>query len=233
MSGPELSVIERVEKLLAKAESSEFEAERDAFTTKAQEMMTEHAISEAMLRNGADATDMVIRKLDVDMSNLTYAISRGGMLRKIAEANNGFVIGIPKGGGKAGYIRMEVWGTPFALECIETLWNSLNSQLDRELANTQVPSYEHGKTFRNNFIIGFADRVGYRLRAARDETVRNDTRAGTSLVLVNQAEKVEGHARDQYNNLRSTTRYVNDSGSGRSMGSEAGSRASLSRGALN
>jgi hypothetical protein len=45
-------VLEKVRALLAKAESSEFDAEAEAFTAKAQELMARHSIDHALLAMG-------------------------------------------------------------------------------------------------------------------------------------------------------------------------------------
>ena len=77
-------MLERIRALLAKAESTDFEEEAMAFTTKAQELITRHAIDDAMLAD-ADATsepEPSIIRVPIDPP---YWDAKGFMLQLVAE----------------------------------------------------------------------------------------------------------------------------------------------------
>src|SRR6185295_10188297 len=63
MRGVDDSVLVKVRALLAQAESTSFEAEAEAFTAKAQELMARHAIDGALLwaRSARDECPVTIR----------------------------------------------------------------------------------------------------------------------------------------------------------------------------
>lgn len=233
---PDLTIIERVEKLLAKAESTTFEEERNAYVTKAQELMTRHAIEEAMLRQ-SDGSKPEITSVRFDVDSMKYSRGRAKLVDAIANANNCYRIAWPKEGNKRGFGIIEVYGTRSALELVEVLWHSLNAQLDKALAETPVPSHVQGKTFRNNFVRAYAYAIAVRLRDAKEETLRSETSSSVALVLVNEREQAESYAKDlaSSNGMRVTSQVDKYRGNdeGWSQGKEAGNNASLSRGELN
>lgn len=232
-------MLERVEALLAKAESSEFPAEKEAFVDKAQSIMTEYAIDEAMLRKASDAVDMEIDHIEIDLSKIKYSLAVSMLVGAVADANHCFVVVTRKGynprTGKSerGLSKATVFGTPASLDCVGMLVMSLHKQMEIALRDTPVPEYEHGKTFRNNFVIAFAQRIKERLRNSVEETLRNDTRAGVALVLVNQKDRSTDAAKEHFPSMGGG---VGPSGrksaAGQSAGREAGSNASLARGEL-
>ena len=60
-------ILDKVRALLAKAESTQFEAEAEAFTAKAQELMTRHRIDRAVLNASDDLGDAPAgRRLGID-----------------------------------------------------------------------------------------------------------------------------------------------------------------------
>ena len=75
----------KVRALLAKAESTEFEAESDAFTAKAQELMARHAIDDAVARAGSSRREApVTRRIAVDDP---YVDAKSQLLVVVARPN--------------------------------------------------------------------------------------------------------------------------------------------------
>lgn len=226
------TILERVEKLLAKAASTEFEAEAQAFYGKAQSLMSQWAISEAMLRTVSDAADVEITSITIDVSTWQYSKAKAKMIGAVCEANEASCIFKPWGHvqrGKRGYYSVDIYGTPWALDRCKLLIDSLAVQLDDRLINVEIPEGVHGKTFRQNYTLGFAEAIGYRLsEAKRDET---DKVPGSALVLVDEAKKaMEGLRRA---NPTVSTGVVTSRGSaGRAQGYRDGQNASLASGVL-
>ena len=84
-TGPVDPTIERVRNLLAKAESTEFDAEAAAFTAKAQELIVRHAIDRALLAHhaGSDPSDRPVAvRVFVDAP---YADAKSFLLQIIAD----------------------------------------------------------------------------------------------------------------------------------------------------
>src|SRR5205823_14651531 len=78
-------MLDRVRALLAKAESTEFPDEAEAYTAKAQELMTRHRIDHALLTVTKRVRDRpVTRRLAVDNP---YEAPKSLLLQVVAEAN--------------------------------------------------------------------------------------------------------------------------------------------------
>ncbi len=84
--GVDEGTLAKVRALLAKAESTNFEHEAAALTAKAQELMSRHAIDEAMARgaSGGSRDTPLIRRLPVDDP---YAGPKSTLLAVVAAAN--------------------------------------------------------------------------------------------------------------------------------------------------
>lgn len=78
---------EKIAKLLAKAESSTFEAERDAFIAAAQNLMTRYAISEAMIDSARGIERDEIEQETFKLTGV-FRESVGELLWAIASSNN-------------------------------------------------------------------------------------------------------------------------------------------------
>jgi len=227
----DLTILEKVEKLLAKAESSEYDAERDSYVTKAQELMTKYAIDEAMLRQ-SQGTQAVITSVSFDVSSAQYSKARAQLAFNIANNNDCYAVAWRKLYPERGYDRIEVFGTPTAIELCETLWHSLNTQLDKALAKEPIPYHVQGKTFRNNFVRAYAATIGQRLKDARQEVIRNEA-AGTDLVLVKVRDKAEDYAKEEHKGkISNAVDKYRGNHEGWSAGKNAGEKASLARGQL-
>ena len=78
-------MLNRIRTLLAKAEATEFAAEAETFTAKAQDLMTRHAIDEALLRAAGDQP-IEIEGVRVHIHN-PYATEKVQLLNQVARAN--------------------------------------------------------------------------------------------------------------------------------------------------
>ena len=78
-------MLAKIRALLAKAESTRFEAESDALTAKAQELMARHAIDDAVARSARSSEERpVARRIAVDQP---YAVAKSHLLHVVATAN--------------------------------------------------------------------------------------------------------------------------------------------------
>lgn len=160
------AMLERIRALLAKAESTTFEAEADALTAKAQELMARHRIDQALLdasraASGGPTARPVGRRLGVDDP---YAEAKAALLAGIASANGGHAVW-SKGLG---------FSTVFAhrgeLDSIEALFTSLLVQATAALRREGSRSDRWGRSrttrFRRSFLAAFAQRITERLHEA-------------------------------------------------------------------
>ncbi len=181
-SGADADLLRRVRALLAKAESTEFDAEAEALSAKAQELMARHRIDRAMLAEGdRGATDDVAgRRIWIDDP---YANPKFLLLSGVARANGAHAVWSSRLGFST------VFGFAAELEVIEELFTSLlvqaNAALRREGPKVDEWGRSRTKRFRRSFLVAYAYRIGERLEEAVAQTVVEIAEeAGTDLVPI-------------------------------------------------
>jgi len=161
--------LERVRALLAKAEATTFPAEAEAYTAKAQELISRHSIDEALLAAGNETTVVpYARRIGVDHP---YESEKASLLTSVARANRCHVVWSPELGFAT------VFGFDADIDAVDLLHTSLLVQAHRAMARTEPPGGKAGrarlKSFRQSFLVGYAVRIGERLaeasRAALDQ----------------------------------------------------------------
>ena len=223
---PQSDVLAKVRALLAKAESTPFEAEAEALTAKAQELMARHRIELAMLDAGGRSRrdQPTSRQIRIDDP---YADAKVRLLAAVADAN-----GCRTVWSKAMRCAT-VFGFADELAGVELLFTSLLVQSAAALrrAGSQHDAYGRSRTkrFRRSFLIAFAVRIGERLRAAVDAMVGSE-RASTGAELVplfaRRDAEVEAAVRAAFPNTRSLSVSVSDA-DGWHAGTAFGDRADL------
>lgn len=222
--GADPKMTERVRALLAKAESTTFPDEAEAFTAKAQELIARHAIDLALL--GTDRTgrspegDAVGRRVLIDDP---YGKAKSMLLTAIAKANGCKTVWSNELGVST------VFGAPNDLDAVELLFTSLLTQataamttatpaspvpapagpagprglagfVNRHLGRAPGPGPRSGngsqaRTFRQSFLVAYAVRIGERLQEATNTAV-DDARAvhGDNVLPVLAARDAEAEA---------------------------------------
>lgn len=211
-----------VRNLLAKAESTNYPAEAEALLAKAQQLMSEHAIDEAMVANASRERSEVSHRTIVCQA--PYASAKVSLLNAVAVANDCRCIRLTADT----YQTVMVFGYERDLEHVEALFVSLSLQATRALVAQATSS----KKFRRSFLIGFADQVGRRLaearRVAQQEYEQAHAEAGGSvgLVLANRRDAVDRAFQASFPRARAM-RTTASSASGVLAGRQAGNRADL------
>lgn len=213
----------RVRALLAKAESTAFEEEAEAFTAKAQELIARHAIDEALLHTVDDVGDPSVRRIPVDDP---YADAKACLLAEVAGANRCRVV----------YSADLGWVTAFGydhdLDAVELLATSLLAQatgaMVRHGPRRDASGRSRTRSFRRAFLLGFAQRIGERLRQATDgQMAASGTGADRALpVLAAREDRLRAAERSAFPELvhRSTSA---SNATGWSAGQAAAELASL------
>jgi len=156
--------LSRIRGLLAKAESTDFEAEAQALTAKAQELMARHAIDVAMLapaRPAGPASDVAARRLHLDDP---HAEAKAAIVQAVGSANGVRVVLMPAFGIAT------LVGLPGDLDAVELLVTSLLLQAGRALGDAAQVAGARGRStaFRRGFLYSYAQRIDERLTEARD-----------------------------------------------------------------
>ena len=150
--------------LLAKAEATNFEAEADAFTAKAQDLMTRYSIDAAVVAVGqheGEGHAYGVKSLRVHIES-PYAEEKAGFLAVLADVNNVRAIWSPQIGIST------LMGFPVDIQLSELLFTSLLFQATRASADATAGN-RHLRTasFRRAFLVAYAERIGERLRATK------------------------------------------------------------------
>ena len=212
-------LLERVRKLLAKAESPACTpAEAEAFTAKAAELIAKYGVDQALLA-GADPTLDPVGDRVVTVQ-APYSRDKAGLLGAVAIALRCKVVHLERRGAA----RVHLFGHRADLERVELLFTSLLVQAAHGLAAAEVPAFDHPAAFRRSWLVGFTEAVRNRLTAA--EQAAAASAPGAELVLVDRTAMVERRRDETYPKLtRLGPRRL--AGTGRGQGYAAGRSADL------
>lgn len=167
--------LERVRALLAKAESTSFAAEAEAFTAKAQELMARHSIDYALLSVGSGVRDEPVgRRIGVENP---YEAPKVLLLDAVASANRCRAI------WSSSFGFVTVLGFAGDIDAVELLFTSLLVQATTAMMHAGSYRDAHGRSttrsFRQSFLTAFAQRIGERLATATKQATEQ---AGQDLV---------------------------------------------------
>lgn len=225
-------VLERIRALLAKAESSEYEAEATVFTAKAQELMTRHAIDAAVLaeKTGMYGPEAGAIRLPIDPP---YYDAKSLLLQLIADnsrcrAVRNTTVGLST-----------VVGIPDDLAAVELMFTSLLVQAQTamgEAARTAAPGTKtRSQSFRNAFLLSYAHRIGARLEEINKSVLAAAAEEHGSAflpVLSSQSAAVEDWVNEQFPEIASARPRTSHDPAGWASGREAANRARLNSGDL-
>ncbi|HEX6872205.1 MAG TPA: DUF2786 domain-containing protein [Micromonosporaceae bacterium] len=181
-------LLERVRALLAKAESSEYGAEADALTAKAQELMVRHSIDQALL-DAATPTAEQPGGIRIALQN-PYEAEKAALLDQVASANRCKAIW----SRHLGFVT--VLGFPAELRTVELLFTSLLVQATRAMLGAGARQTASGtsrtRSFRQAFLNAFAIRIGERLTGVNESGIREGAASDARLlpVLADRAQAV-------------------------------------------
>ncbi|MFF8610270.1 DUF2786 domain-containing protein [Streptomyces sp. NPDC015346] len=166
----ESRTLTRIRALLAKAEATGYPEEAEALTAKAQELMARHSLDEAALAAGAPsgATPGAVR-IGVDAP---YEQAKAILLDAVATANHCRAV------WNEAYGFSTVVGFEADLEAVELLHTSLLVQgtaaMTRAEAEQRAGGRKRTKSFRQSFLLAYANRLGARL-ASTSRRVASET----------------------------------------------------------
>lgn len=220
-------ILERVRKLLAKAEhASTPPAEAEVFSAKAAELIARYAIDDALLADaGPSRGSPALRPVTV---HAPYAVPKAVLLSQVASAHRVRVVISGDARGEASRI-CNLIGFPVDLEMTELLFTSLLLQGTSAMLVATRGGGRDVRSYRRAFLLGFASRIGARLRElaalAAAEAKPTGSRS-TALVLADREDEVAAAVREQFPHLRPLRQEVSN-GRGLAAGTAAGSRADL------
>lgn len=215
------TIITRVQALIAKAESSPFPAEADAFMAKAQQLINDHAIDQARL-TGADPTSVGHDTLPMKG---TYTKERCLIWSAVARANRCQVLTLSSYGSSK-VSDLTLIGRTQDRELVRLLATSLELQAVRRLDDLEPhPLGGSAVVQRRSFLRGFALEVTDRLRRSGHTHAVVGQSAEQALVLARDA--VDRYVADNFDVSRGRRTSAQHDGMAFSYGRRAGANADV------
>lgn len=203
---PSIALLDRVRKLLAKAEAAGVTVEEaEALTAKAAELMARYGIDRAMLAASRPETDKPDSRI-IDIAN-PWAQVRAHLLAGLAAAMRCQVILLGANGPGA---RVHVFGYASDLERTDILYTSLLLQMAHGLTAALPPAgVRSPRAWRRSWLLGFAAAVVTRVRAAEERAVtdaesRSSGGPSTALVLADRSVTIRRQMEQAYPVTRQT-----------------------------
>jgi hypothetical protein len=223
---PPSALLDRVRKLLAKAEAEGVTApEAEALTAKAAELMAKYGIDRALLAATRPETDKAGNRI-IDIGN-PWAQVRAHLLCGLAGAMRCQCILLHADTGA----RVHVFGYASDLERADILFTSLLLQMAHGLTRAQVPARSRSpRAWRRSWLLGFVAAVTARVRAAEDRAAadsqaRPHSGPSTALVLADRSVTVRRQLDEAYPVTRQTR--ITYSGNGYRDGYAKGEQADI------
>lgn len=216
----------KIRGLLAKAESTQFPAEAEAFSAKAQDLMTRYAINHALLESDnprGSIGDVTTRRILVDSP---YSEAKSLLLHSVCEANGARTLWYKR------FALVNIVGLEVDLDLCELLFTSLLVQSSRALDELAESPEARGRSFRKSFLIAYAHRIGQRLLEARERATKAASEHHGSALLPILAERSDAVNKAFTAMYPSTTevRIEARDHAGRRAGRAAAERADLTGG---
>jgi hypothetical protein len=217
-------ILDRVRKLLAKAEGTTNQHEADAFMLKAQELIATHRLDEAAVWADLGVQERQhphIRRISMP-GQVNLVKAKRGLLATVGQANNCTVV------QHRGADHMSVAGMPSDTEVVELLYTSLLLQMERGLHRSRKAPGVNLTVHKNNFAWGFVEGLSQVLAEANERVADHGS---TSQALDLWTGEVDDFVASQWGRLRSAPRGKRrqyDSNA-RGQGHTAGRNADINR----
>jgi hypothetical protein len=224
-------MLNRVRALLAQAESTNFEAEAETFTAKAQQLMTRHAIDMAMVSastHRSEQPDAV--RIPIDDP---YVDAKSSLLGVVAHSSRCRAVFHP------GVAMVTIIGFAGDLAAAEMLFTSLlvQAQVALQAATSTAPPGARARSrgFRTAFLHSYAHRVSERLDEINAYVVAGaEAETATSIlpVLAARSSVVDATVEEIFGTLRRRPARRTLDMDGWASGRSAADRARLNQGDL-
>ncbi|OON75354.1 DUF2786 domain-containing protein [Streptomyces tsukubensis] len=217
----------RIRGLLAKAEATDYPAEAEALTAKAQELMARHSVDDAHLGEAAQAQAPGAIRIGVEAP---YETAKAILLDAVARANRCRSVWNEELGFST------VVGFERDLEVVELLHTSLLIQGTAAMTGAEAGQRAAGrrrtKTFRQSFLLAYAHRLGDRLTATTARVTEETADAETLPVLAARDVAVTDEAERMFPRTRATRVRGASDHDGWHAGTAAAEAARWTRGRL-
>jgi Protein of unknown function (DUF2786) len=156
------ALLDKIRKLLAKAERTDNANEAEAFSAKAAKLIAEHRLEPAHVRAALEDGALGLRR--VVLGRGAYVRARLALLDAIARNNDCEVVFETGPQGTTAIVA----GYEADLDVTEVLYTSLHVQASSQMAGVRARTPAATQRWRRSFLFGFATRVAELLENARD-----------------------------------------------------------------
>lgn len=228
---------EKIAGLLAKAEATTFEEERDTYTAKAEALMLKYGIEQAELESIGRVKPEEITQEVFEYVSPFHAIIPS-FVNGIAQALGSLsVLVYKKRGMKQRQVFLYVIGHKTDVEHARVLIDSLWTQANLAVAHWvkteakqdimyQVADSQGRWRARREFVASFGWTVAHRIKVERTSQEQTAS-TGAALVLVSKQERVDEWMHQQHNVGKARRSTLRGGMSGAAAGAEAGRRADI------
>lgn len=221
-SGVDQKILARVRALLAKAESTQFGAEAEALSAKAQELMNRYAFKRALL--DADTERLPAASSARLWLDAPYTEAKANLVAVIAKANRCKSVFY----AKLGFVALV--GENLDLEITELLATSLLVQATHAMvaegSHTTGAGTSRTRSFRRSFLISYAVRISERLDEAATRAHDPAEDARLLPVLADRSRVVEETFQEMFSHTVERSASVTN-GAGWHAGRSAADHANL------
>lgn len=168
----------RVRALLAKAEATEFPDEAEALSAKAQDLMSRYSLNEAVARHDRGRKPAAAaRRIWIENP---YAAAKATLVQVVSRSNHCRAVWAER----LGFVT--VIGCQTDLDLVELLTTSLLVQANRAMlsAGRSGTGQARSRTFRQSFLVAYAQRIGERLDSASASVTAEVKRDGRLLPVL-------------------------------------------------
>lgn len=198
------SMVARVRKLLAKAESTSNPNEAEAFSAKAAELIAAHRLDPEHVRDSLDRGTLTLRRIPLGRG--AYVRARLELLTAVARAHDCEVVFET---GPLGTIAV-VAGFDSDLVVTALLYESLHTQAAAQMAATRLATPAATQRWRRSFLFGYAGRVAELFEQSRQAAAAQPRPGQPTLFddatsvpdVVARAERVKAYAKEAFGPVR-------------------------------
>lgn len=224
------AIIDKIQRLLRLAESDNVH-EAALAAKRAQELMTKHAIEEAMLFENEEDDAVEDQLLHMEKGS-RQARWKWALISSLSYVN-GCKSYLSRSDGRAA---TKTIGRPQDVATVRYMYRYLCSEVDRLTHKAAAERGNPGRTWCNNFRMGAASTIGERLRDAHRATLKGYRARGdgAAIVAVDRVEKrlttAQAWARQNLNLRRGSSSNSRFDASGYAAGKRAGQNVNLNSG---
>lgn len=194
----------QVRALLAKAESTPYQAEAEALSAKAQELISRYSLQLLLAQETGHHPDLTYRRIWLDAP---YLDAKASLVKVVGDANRCRVVY----DATLGFCT--VIGSAFDIDATELMLTSLLAQAQQAMlvhgSRTDRAGRSRTRSFRQSFLVSFAHHIGERLQQVAEQSVA-DTTGSLLPALRSHDLAVEELTRSMFPQLVQKVTQVND-----------------------